>query len=249
MKNSIAAETLNFLKDYSNGRLLFSFPALPSISEVELVYSLDDWSSIQHAKMILNENRSDFELLLKTDRNVAYRFKYLKKNTPEIEYWEDNRQRNFYFPLKRLSFQNVKDEKSAIKDLIINGKSILFQYINGDIEKSMILFPFSNVFYYKSLLDNFLEFFIYDGRDIAEPFIEKKINDRLTWYLPKKHDLVDETLLSVLQECLKNDRIEIGIIPLQTRFEGVMKGLETTFMLNLDYFIRGGYIIWPESEN
>ena len=137
----------------------------------------------------------------------------------------------------------------SIEQVILNGKSLLFQYYIKKTEHSVILFPFSNIFFYRTLLDSFEEFQIYDGNDYAQPFIEKRIDNKLTWYLPKDHNNIDNRLSNVLQQCQKNDKIEIGMIFLTKDITGIMKGLETALLLNLDFLIRGEYIIWPEKND
>ncbi|PLX17323.1 MAG: hypothetical protein C0601_07890 [Candidatus Muiribacterium halophilum] len=249
MKEDISIETISFLRDYSSDKITFRFPSLPSIKSVYLIYSLDDWNSLNEEKMVLDDEREFFFLTLKSDNNIAYRFKYFTSDSPEVAKWEDNNQKNYYFPKKNISFQKISDINKSVEQVITKGKSILLQYNDKKIEHSVILFPFSNIFFYRTLLDSFEEFQIFDGKDHSQPFIEKKIDNKLTWYLPRDHNTIDDNLSLVLQQCQKNDKIEIGMIFLTKEISGIMKGLETALLLNLDFMIRGEYIVWPEKNS
>lgn len=233
---------MDLIKDYKNGKLNFIFPYIPACENVTLVYTEDDWASINEKKMTCDDGLNYFHTLLETKKNTGYRFKIKNKNNPAY-FFEDNQMRNFYIPYNDISIQNMNNEINCAVEILCKGKNLFYSFIENSQIYSYIIFEWSNIFYYKSILDNFDTFYI-AGKNFEKPCLTKKVIDKITWELPVKNDLFHKNLNSVIKNIVETKNIEIGVINLENCNRDILSNFYYFLNLNLDYFLYEFNLIW-----
>ncbi|MGM0606964.1 MAG: hypothetical protein ACQESP_00965 [Candidatus Muiribacteriota bacterium] len=241
-------ETHVYLKNYSDGIHLFKYPYLPSIQKVFLVYSDDMWKTISELEMFPDDKNKNFQVELNSHKDIGYRFKFFKKNEKNKVYFEDNNQKNYYFPFKQIYWQVPPNKISATSDIIFKGKNLLFFQKYNKQHFAYIVFEFDNIFHYKSILDNFNTFYITDNC-ASNTKLVKKLNDKVTWYIPPSHPVITSDLKKICQNFFNLKNTQAGIVNLTKTCNNIEKAFYTYLNLNLDYLILDNTILWTTGED
>ncbi|MCK9474593.1 MAG: hypothetical protein M0R46_01615 [Candidatus Muirbacterium halophilum] len=234
------------VKNNNNGILNFFFPYLPSIKKPELIYSDNSWNTISQIEMQPDEKLQYFHTSIKTfDKDICFRYSYELQHTKEKKYFEDNNKNNFYFKNSKLYIQNLNNPEKSLIKIIEEGKNLIY---SDSTDNNYIIFNFNNIFYFKSILENFKEFLYIDTIEKKDTLIIKKINNVATWDTDIFNPNISSDLRNNLKNLLKSVNFPIGIVNITKKTHNYFFLLYFFTNLQLDYIIKDSTLYWKKNN-